>query len=357
MPGRFQFKKFSEVDLSDTFFDSLKEDYPEFPVWFRKKAKVKATALVFNDDDGLGAFVCLKKENEPILLIEGDLPAVERLKISTLKLAERYQGQRLGEGAIGLALWKWQKTKAQDIYVTVFEKHALLIGQLERFGFRLAGHKSNGECVYLKSRVAVDYSDPYKSFPFVNPLFQKAGYLVVNDAYHDTLFPYSELKNTLQEQVGLSVANGLSKIYIGSPTSDLSYRIGEPILIYRRHTGTGSKGYKSCITSYCIVTNIIVAKLNNINRVSFDDLIKRIGNKSVFDKREIRARYNNERTLVIVDMLYYGFFGAGNNVNWVWLKNNGYWGDGYPTSIRLTPQQFREILREGNIDVPNVIIN
>jgi len=56
-------------------------------------------------------------------------------------------------------------------------------------------------------------------------------------------------------------------------------------------------------------------------------------------------------------MLYYGFFGAGNNVNWVWLKNNGYWPDGYPTTARLTPEQFKAILREGNVDVPNVIIN
>ena len=34
MPGKFQWKKFSEVDLSDSFFDTLKEDYPEFVEWF-----------------------------------------------------------------------------------------------------------------------------------------------------------------------------------------------------------------------------------------------------------------------------------------------------------------------------------
>lgn len=363
MSGKFQLKKFSEVDVNDSFFDSLKEDYPAdknnigFEKWYAKKAAAGATALVFNDDDGLGAFVCLKDEKEPLELVEATLPAVPRKKISTLRLAERYRGQRLGEGAIGLALWNWQKSKTQDIYLTVFKKHSLLIGQLERFGFRMVGHNKNGECVYLKSRLDVDYADPYKSFPFINPAFQNAGYLIVDDVYHDTLFPYSELRNTLQEQVGLAVANGLTKIYIGSPTSRLPYRIGEPILVYRKYTGPGTKGFKSCITSYCIVTDVIVAKENNSYNISIEDLLNRINNKSVFDENEISVKYNNERNLVVVEMLYYGFFGAGNNVNWVWLKNNGLWPDSYPTTARLTVGQLDVILREGDIDVSNVIID
>lgn len=364
MAGKFSLKKFSEINLGDPFFDSLKRDYPpgghctDFVTWFKKKSADGSTALVFDDSQGLGAFICLKKEKQSISLKHKTLPILFRIKISTLRLAERYRGQRLGEGAIGLALWYWQKSHAQEIYVTVFDKHDVLISQLERFGFCLVGHNDDDECVYIKSRTGLDYSDPYKAFPFINPAFRKAGYLIVDDVYHDTLFPYSELKNTLQEKIALSVANGLTKIYIGSPTSRLPYRIGEPLLIYRRYTGTkGSKGYKSCITSYCVVTNIIVAKEKYRFQISLDDLLQRISNKSVFNETEIRCRYNKEQSLVVVEMLYYGFFGAGNNVNWIWLKDNGHWPDGYPTAARLTPEQFSAILKEGNVDVPNVIIN
>lgn len=240
----------------------------------------------------------------------------------------------------------------------MFDKHASLIIQLKRFGFCLAGYNLNGESVYKKSRLDVSDEDPYKAFPFISPAFQHAGYLIVDDVYHDTLFPYSELKNTLQEQVALSVANGLTKIYVGSPASRLPYRVGEPVLIYCKYTGTtGSKGYKSCITSYCVVTNVIVAKENNRIKLSLDALLQRIGNKSIFDESNIRHKYHEEQTLVVVEMLYCGFFGAGNNVNWVWLKNNGLWPDGYPTTARLTPEQFKTILKEGNVDVSNVIIN
>jgi hypothetical protein len=363
MAGKFSFKKFSELDLSDSFFDSLKADYPGtehstgFEVWFEKKAADGSTVLVFHDDEGLGAFVYLKDEDEPVELENGILPAVNRMKIGTLKLAERYQGKRLGEGALGLALWQWRRKMSEEIYVTVFEKHEGIRAQVEKFGFALMGRNPNGELVYLKSRLHIDYSDPYKSFPFINPDFEYAGYMVVDDIYHDTLFPYSELKNTLQEQVGLNVANGISKIYIGSPTNIPPYKVGEPILVYRRFTGQGSKGHKSCITSYCVVSNIILAKENNQPKMSVDELIKRISNKSVFDEDEIRAKYVSERTLYIVEMLYYGYFGEGNNVNWVWLKQHNYWPEGYPTTARLTPAQFSELLREGNINVSNVIID
>lgn len=32
-----EIKAFSELDLEDTFFDSLKNSYPEFTDWFQKK--------------------------------------------------------------------------------------------------------------------------------------------------------------------------------------------------------------------------------------------------------------------------------------------------------------------------------
>jgi hypothetical protein len=357
MPGMFRFRKFADFDINDSFFDTLKNDYPEFPQWYQKKSDDGATALVFSDDEGLGAFVYLKSENEQIKLTNGILPAVLRMKIGTLKLADRYHGQRLGEGALGLALWKWRKTQEAEIYVTVFEKHSPLVSLLERFGFKKVSYKDTGEAVYLKSRFDLDYSDPYKSFPFINPEFSNSGYLVVNDTYHDTLFPYSELKNTFQEQLGLSVANGLTKIYVGSPYSALPYQIGDPILVYRKYTGGKGAAFKSCVTSYCIVTDIIVSKANGKTNMSINELIGRIKNKSVFDEKEIRTIYEREKNLTAIEMLYYGFFGEGNNVNWAWLKDNGYMGQSHPGSIRLSPEQFKAILREGKVDVQNIIIN
>lgn len=367
MAGQFSLTKMSDIDLDDPFFDSLKADYPGtsnstgFVKWFHDKAADGRTALVFDDDQGVGAFVCIKNEAEPIPLQNGSLPKVNRLKISTIRIAERYRGQRLGEGAIGLVLWKWQALGWDEVYVTVFDKQDVLISQLKKFGFVKAGYNPDGEAVYLRSRNNVDYSDPYKSFPFINPNFQNAGYLLINDFYHDTMFPYSELKNTLQSYVALNVRNGLSKIYVGKQYTVPPYKVGEPILIYRIHNGAGQKRYKSCLTSFCIVTDVIAVKRSGKTLMEFDALMKRIGNKSVFDRDELQTKYNNETHMFVIEMLYYGYFGEGNNINNDWLANNGYWSDSfggiYPALIRLSPEQFKEILREGNIDVDNVIID
>ena len=364
VPGKFSLRKFSEINLDDPFFATLKSDYPgsasspSFCVWFKNKAQEGRTALVFSDDQGLGAFICIKNENEPIELKGGTLAACNRVKISTMKIAERFRGQRLGEGAIGLVLWKWQKSRTDEIYVTAFDKQDLLISQLEKFGFHKAGYNLNGEGVYIKSRHNIDYSDPYKSFPFINPNFHSSGYLIINDTYHDTMFPYSELKNnTLQNAVAMNVSNGLSKVYVGAQYSQLPYGIGDPILIYRRYTAGSGKQYRSCMTSFCVVTKIIQAQKSGQKLMSFDELLTKIGNKSVFNKDELKNRYNNDWNVLVMEMLYYGYFGEGNNVNMAWLKQSGYWGDGYPTSFSLGQAAFKSILKKGNIDVSNVIID
>ena len=87
MAGKFERKSFAQIDINDPFFDALKQDYPEFETnWFPKGIRENREALVFSDDQGLGAFVAMKRENEAIHLRETTLPACDRLKISTLRL-------------------------------------------------------------------------------------------------------------------------------------------------------------------------------------------------------------------------------------------------------------------------------
>ena len=128
MAGKFERKLFSEINLDDPFFDSLKADYPGtatstgFVKWFVTKSAQHKKALVFEDDRGVGAFVNLKPdEAEEIKLADGTvLPKVPRLKITTIKIDERYRNQRIGEGALGLTLWQWRNLGINEIYVTVF---------------------------------------------------------------------------------------------------------------------------------------------------------------------------------------------------------------------------------------------
>lgn len=366
MAGKFTQKLFSNIDLNDAFFDSLKRDYPGnenstgFIEWFNKKSAEGAYALLFEDDNGIGAFIVIKDEDEEIILKNGILPKKKRIKISTFRIAERYQRQRIGEGAIGLLLWKWQDSDVSEIYLSVFDKHSTLISQFERFGFSKCGYNKNGENILIKSKEYIDFSDCYKSFPYLRSNFDYSGYIIIDDVYHDTMFAYSELANnkSLRAQLQNSVSNGLSKIYVGA-AYESHYYIGEPVLIYRRYTQGKGARFKSCITSFCIVTNIIQAKQGNRYLMTFDELKSAIGNKSVFNETELYKQYLSYKSMLIIEMMYLGYFGAGNNVNLDWLDNNSLWtiGNQYPTERKLDVDQFKSVLVEGNVNVSNVVID
>jgi hypothetical protein len=219
-------------------------------------------------------------------------------------------GERLGEGAIGLALWRWRKLGHAQVYVTVFEKHAGLVGVLRRFGFDKVGTNGRGESVYVKDNRRLDYSDPYRCFPFINPGFQTANLLVINDDFHDQLFPYSELANQFQESFQTAAANGVTKIYIGAAAS-MAVSPGHPLLVYRRYAGKdGQPGFKSV-----------------------------------------------NRNLMLVEMVYLGYFGLGHNVNWRWLSDNGLWHAGHPNQTTYTRAEFMSILARGDVDVETLVVD
>ena len=121
------------------------------------------------------------------------------------------KGNRQGEGTLGIALWRWQQSGLNEIYVTVFPKHDVLIMLLERFGFFLAGHNKRGEGIYMKDRRKLDLSDPLKAFPFIRKNYGKAYMLPINDDYHDKLFPYSEVARNAREVEEIAAGNGISK--------------------------------------------------------------------------------------------------------------------------------------------------
>ena len=355
MSGKFVWKKFAEVDVNDVFFESLKADYVEFTDWFQKKSSANENALVFSDEQGVGAFIYLKRENEPIELIDKTLPSSHRLKIGTLKLSERIKGVRLGEGAIGVSLWYWQKAKLDEVYITVFDRHDDLVNLLCRFGFINEGKNKRGESVYIKKRSTIDYSDSYKSFPFIDSNFVKAGIIPINEDFHDRLFPYSELKGNTNDVEEETAGNGITKVYIGSPYTAMHYSVGEPVFIYRIHTGNEPKTYKSAITSFCTITKIDIIKDNGKIIVSLDDFIKNAGNKTIFTKEELSERYK-KKNVVMLEMVYNGFFGKGKNVIHRDLNNNGLF-QGHPYNIELTKQQFIQVLNMGGADVQNIIVN
>ena len=356
MGGKFNWKKFLDVDLDDVFFDSLKSDYQEFSNWFIRKQNEGNTAIVYEDENGVGAFIYLKKENEEIQLADKVLAPKDRIKIGTLKLSERIRSQRLGEGAIGVALWYWRKSQREEIYVTVFEKHLELIRLFDRFGFKCVGKNLRGECVFVKNRNDLDFSDPYKCFPFINGNFDTAGIIPIDDNYHDQLFPYSELARNNRDIEEVTAGNGITKIFIATPFSNMVFIENMPVFLFRIHKGNGSKTYKSVITSYSTITKIHIVKNNWVKKISFDDFIELSGNKTVYSEEILKELYDKKKNIVALELIYNGYFGKGHNITHHVLNNNGLFED-HPYKIKYTKEEFKKILEMGDVNVQNTIIN
>ncbi|GAV23289.1 GNAT family protein [Carboxydothermus pertinax] len=355
MIRKFEWLPFSECALADPFFESLKEDYEEFPEWFLKKVQNNEKAFVYKDEWGICAFIYFKDEEEEIRINDKVLPQKKRIKIGTFKLDDRVQGQRLGEGALGVALWKWQESDAEEIYLTIFPKHKVLIELIEKFGFKNVGMNHRGEFVYIKNKKNFETINPYTAFPYLNANFTKAGYIPIYDYYHDTLFPFSELYNTKQDFEEIAAANGITKVYIGFPYGELHHREGEPVIIYRIHTGE-NRQYKSVATSYCTLTKIKYIKKYGRKLTDLNDFILITKNKTVFTNDQLEEFYDTQENIVVIEMIYNGFFGKGKNITFKKLKDMGLF-EGHPYNIRLSREQFLKILELGGKNVQNTIID
>lgn len=193
------------------------------------------------------------------------------MKIGTLKVGSSSEGVRIGEGAFGIALWLWRRNSLRQIYLTVFEKHENIIGMAERFGFAPAGRNERGETVLVKDKDRLDYSEPQKSFPYLNPDFKNGHYLPVEAEYHDKMFPYSRLRNIPPADDLLPVSNGMNKVYIATPFENIQYRPGDIVLIYR--IASDNKRYKSAVTSYGTVTKLCWVKSDGREKVPLDEFV------------------------------------------------------------------------------------
>lgn len=356
--------KFKDCDINSVFFNSLREDYDGFDNWFNKKVQVGEEAHIIEINNKIEGFLYLKYNEIEKISIKNDLdlPLEPRLKIGTLKTTETIQGRRFGEGFIGIALWEWARSSEDTIYVTTYPKQASLIGMLEAFGFINAGEllNSKGEYLYYKSKKNINYESPRKSFPYIEPS-SNGKILIINEEYHDTLFPYSKLKHGIEHKYNLDVRNGVTKSFVTAAYQLETCQPGDIALIYRK--ANESPQYRSCVTSICTIEKIIVVKKYNTWKKTsdciydFEKFKNILGNKTVLSEATLAEFYNN-KTVIVLEVLYNYFLGEGKNLNYKTLKANDLWStEGYPYNKDYNVNDIKRIMELSENDVQNIIID
>ena len=344
--------KFSDIELSDSFFDSLKEDYQGFDEWFQKKSDINDELYVTKNNDTLTGVLYLKIEDEEHLDIIPTLPKKKRLKIGTLKIDSH--GTNLGQYYINTILHEALYQKFEEVYITIFPKHEGLIKLVERYGFIYHGTKdstSGVENVYIKI-LSKNYNNIFLDYP----RFKTSNniYLLgIMPKFHTRLFVDSILKTENPEELlqDISHMNSIHKVYICAMKGVPSLKQGDILVIYRTAEPGKEAFFNSVATSICVVGEY----KNMYSYPNVNDMVRDIERYSVFDANELRDFYQHGRYPHIIKMLYNVPLRKRITMQKLMddcgLAHSEYWG-----FRKLTEKQLDNILRLGEVD-ENFIIN
>ncbi len=342
--------QFSDIDLSDPFFDSLKADYAEFPVWFAKKAK--ESAYVFRGESGaIDGFLYLKIEDGPLADVEPPLAAARRLKVGTLKINPH--GTRLGERFVKKIFDHAVAEMVQEIYVTAFEKHEALVALFERYGFEHVGTKTspNGTEQVLLKDISKDQPNLLQRYPIAKIGDNGIYMLSLYPQWHTRLLPDSILKTedaSIVEDV--SHTNSIHKVYLAAMRGMQHLRTGDILLIYRTSDGAGAAHYRSVVTSVCVVE-----QYRNISSFpNKDAFIRYCRPYSVFELSELESFWRSKKYPHVLRFTYNFALPRrvtrGKMIEEMGFDAGAYWG-----FMPLTREQLRTVLEAANLDEDLVI--
>ena len=332
--------QFGKIDLSDSFFQSIKDDYKGFEKWFIKKYDDYAYITINSNNGKLLSFLYLKVEDETENY--SDITPVfapkKRLKVGTFKVISN--GFRLGERFLKIIFDNALKNKVNEIYVTIFDRsyeQKRLIALMEKWGFVYWGKKGD-ENVYVRDFTpGFNASDVNKCYPYISKNTD-AFIVPIYPDYHTELLPDSILNTESPDDYieDSPHRNGISKVYV-SRAYGVKPKKGDVLIFYR----TGGY-YKSVVTTIGVVSDI------NEHFSSEDEFVKYCHRGSVFPEKGLRAMWNyNPVKPWVVNFLY--VYSFPNRINMEKLINlrilNGI--NDAPRGFRkISKQQLETILQE-----------
>ena len=342
--------KFGKIDLNDTFFNSLKEDYAGFDKWFIKKYDEEAYITINSNNGMLLSFLYLKveDENENYSNINPRFSSKRRLKIGTFKVISN--GFRLGERFMKIIFDNALKNHVQEIYVTVYDKRPeqrRLIDLLEQWGFVLWGTKGEGELVYVRDFSPQFNIENLKScFPYISK--GRNVYVVpIYPEYHTELLPDSILNTESPEEFieDFPHRNCINKVYV-SRAMEPYPNIGDILVFYR----TGGY-YKSVVTT---IGEVLEVKSDFLNE---NDFILYCRKKSVYPEQALRDmwRYSTRKPFVVNFLYTYSFPHRINMKELIDLKVLLGVNDAPRGFKPITREQFEIILKETRSDESFII--
>jgi ribosomal protein S18 acetylase RimI-like enzyme len=297
------------IALTDDFFDSLRQGYPEFDDWWKQKCIAqRRPCWVVYEDGSLSGLIVRKDESAEDTDAITKLPKI--LKICTFKVRPEKRGVKLGELLLRKALWYAHTNKYDLAYVTTYDDQDSLINLLGHYGFEHAGTKPDGELI-LERRFEYGTLNPQanetvydadrKNYPrFVVGKNTRAFGVPILENYHDTLYP--DLRNPVQPDIfrdlvgnetTIRPGNTIRKVYLCRAPSKLS----DPGSILVFYKSKSKEPPSQAMTAIGILESVSMAK-------STKELMQLTGGRSVYSEDQLKAlRATDERPVKVINYL------------------------------------------------------
>jgi len=303
-----------EFEVQQSFFDSLREDYPDFNEWYRKKAAELRKAWNINNNKELYAICIYKEEDSPTITDDGHSLNGVALKLCTFKVGEDFRGRKLGERLL-FSAFKHASSSLRISYVYLHihgKEHEKLVSLCEDYGFKYIGKYNNRDNVYVKEmskpkwvldnisplEYAIKYYPHYLDIEAINKFI-----VPIQPKYHDDLFPdanyyfapslfgddphqYNPQSNTIKK--AYICHSGITKI---NP--------GDLLFFYRTH----DKKSVECVG--------VVEQAEH--EVDIDKVLSLVSKRTVYSIKEIEE-WLQRKTLVILFRVLHNFPPVGRNV-------------------------------------------
>ena len=326
-----------QIDLNINFFDSLREDYPEFNEWYKRSSRNGRKAWIHKNESGkLGAILIYKEETDEIISDDNKALPGRSLKLCTFKVGEDIRGQKIGELFLKAAFRYATASGIEHIYITMQPgKHEFLEDLCTDFGFYRHGFYKE-DYVYIKdhpitppkisdsSLSALEYHK--RNYPHFKCDTSIKKYIVpIKPIYHEMLFPDNQDQQSLFYYS--AVGNAIKQAYL-CHAKIRQISVGDILFFYR------SKD-KRAITSIGVVESVN----------EFQDpekIIQIVSKRTVYSYNDI-VEMAKKKTKVILFRLSTHL---SKPIKYNWMLQKGVVNGPIQTIRRISDVSFKKIIGE-----------
>lgn len=327
------------IDLSNDFFDSLREGYDGFDDWFNNKcAKADRHAWVWLENEEIQAICIYKVEDSPIVNFEKQGLPGKALKLCTFKVSKL--GNKIGELLLKQAFNYAIENQFDYVYATVEPiQHKFLEDLLKDYGFYQYGIDGEGrDYVYVKdfpktppntNDEPLEYAIRY--YPYIKIKDNDVYLVPIKPQYHSVLFPEIEPQPDLFGLSTSSAGNAIKQAYLcKSPVKNI--KPGDILFFYRTQD-------EKAITTYGVVDHFYIER-------EPEKILQWVSKRTVFTYEEIQEMAGSDVKVILFRFIRH----LNNNVSFKRLKEIDVVKGPIQSITKLNKEKVGLLLHETRVD-------